>query len=919
MERDGLIETAKENTDHLVQEIEGRASIKDFLTAEDVYLNTLSTNATLLEQSVFLEHKYDIDGVVVELQSLLGISSPVNYLLFNINRGNIQPMYHLLKKHVDITAYNSNGIKSLQKASGMHICYTSGWRVSLCLVPTLQSTRYVDTDEVINYFQNVKESFSELMSNSSRQDINRPSVQKNPLHDFASFNVLPQDQAFILDLLQRALTSTPTPAHTYLMTMASKFGQKQTEPLCLQEVFDVSFISNITIHHAVSIDASAYNVHLMWSRQGVQELVNTRGTLYSALSLYDAVNFQSNLDRRRIDVSGELRRVARYPSQITFIQLYTDTPHCRVENLHPHPVSGLIACCKLLHHRTNTAMSARATKYMNTMSDNITKLNKVISCRLEVVSRLHSNQLLRHLIDPKELFDAGALKRMCERHPVFIPFYECSDDTHSFTGMFQSVGKGLLDELTELRNTYQFIGGFMNSWKAFQLELSLERLFWGRPFMPSDNLLSINLGPGTTNDNRSLTTSRGILGIGPANAAALPDSPPPLHHWTAADTQQRRIRRLFNFSDSLQACNAVTGRNLLVILLQDLHDSQHVPLHAYTGSPEDLPAGKMCTGSITQAQLVDELSIKTRFEFPFTFGRALTMLAQSGRGLESVLRAGLEELSISYFPAIKVRDASNHQRATWDKKSVWQVIQPGGEESLPAKSAALTADVLVSLETRKLTFASHLKVFRETSMPWMLPVLSRLQDRNLDREATLNICLFVTCIALFQNGIYVDYNKMGYLERDLALSQPQLRLLEILSHYTLSGINKFRVRRLHERIPFKIPKPKPPAQGRRMQPQQPVLSEPREDDIPAAVEDISTVAEVSNVERVEIRNLPANFRRPWSSRELDILHTASESSEKSNIAIYRRYAKSCLDNNLPVRSVAAVKHKLRRMQESFKD
>ena len=76
---------------------------------------------------------------------------------------------------------------------------------------------------------------------------------------------------------------------------------------------------------------------------------------------------------------------------------------------------------------------------------------------------------------------------------------------------------------------------------------------------------------------------------------------------------------------------------------------------------DDPPAGKKCTKSITQEQLVKELAIKTHFAFPFTFGHALTMLAQSGRALELVIRAGLEELSLSFFPAIKPSEGNMGQ------------------------------------------------------------------------------------------------------------------------------------------------------------------------------------------------------------------------------------------------------------------
>ena len=64
-----------------------------------MHLNVRATNATALEQTTLLEYDYDVDGVVVELDNLSGIISPINYVLLNVSKGSIQPAYHVLKKH----------------------------------------------------------------------------------------------------------------------------------------------------------------------------------------------------------------------------------------------------------------------------------------------------------------------------------------------------------------------------------------------------------------------------------------------------------------------------------------------------------------------------------------------------------------------------------------------------------------------------------------------------------------------------------------------------------------------------------------------------------------------------------------------------------------------------------------------------
>ena len=78
---------------------------------------------------------------------------------------------------------------------------------------------------------------------------------------------------------------------------------------------------------------------------------------------------------------------------------------------------------------------------------------------------------------------------------------------------------------------------------------------------------------------------------------------------------------------------------------------------------EDPPAGKIqeVHWEHYARAACQRTSNKNSFCVPFTFGHALTMLAQSGRALELVIRAGLEELSLSFFPAIKPSEGNMGQ------------------------------------------------------------------------------------------------------------------------------------------------------------------------------------------------------------------------------------------------------------------
>ena len=76
MEREPLIETAKENTRELVQDIAEHPNIDCFLKNEDVHLNVRATNATALEQTTLLE--YDFSPVIALAITQVYFPPPLN-------------------------------------------------------------------------------------------------------------------------------------------------------------------------------------------------------------------------------------------------------------------------------------------------------------------------------------------------------------------------------------------------------------------------------------------------------------------------------------------------------------------------------------------------------------------------------------------------------------------------------------------------------------------------------------------------------------------------------------------------------------------------------------------------------------------------------------------------------------------------
>ena len=609
--------------------------------------------------------------------------------------------------------------------------------------------------------------------------------------------------------------------------------------------------------------------------------------------------FRSNLDTRAIDITADLRRVAKYPSQITFLQLYSDTPHKRKETK-PHPVSGVITCCGLLHPQVTNSMRQNSRSYIENMEDNTLKLDGIISSRLEIVTKLNGINI-RPKMCASDFFEVPFLTELLKQHPMFIPFYEDIDKEYTFMDIIKGIPKYLCAELKDTLQTNEQLGGFIASWRSYQLELSLETFFWGQPMLPNDQIWCTNLGLGTFAE-RSLTWLRGILGLVESTSAALPESPPPLVHWTKSQLEQRRIKRLFTFSDCLEASNPVIGSKLLRLLVQDLYDNEQVPFHSL--KLEYPPTGGRCVGTITMEQLVTELSVTTRFNYPCTFGRACKILQAHGRSLLDVLRAGLLEVGFAYFPAFKVIDQSRHPKVSWNWKHFWNITLSQRAISLPARVALVTGDVLVNLENKKLTFARNLQPYKDNGMPWMENILSRLEKQNLSHDQLVHICTFLSSIALLQQNIYVDYNVLSRIELDLALSQKRLRQLQIQSAFLLQGINILKLWKLHEDIPIKLQLTSQPAAGRPRQWAHHHVEQPLENLVP------DSHSEDQDIQVIRTRNLPANWKRAWSPEELDLVNEAiKRQPDKTNRQCYELYTKLCTEHQIPARTFAAFKWK----------
>ena len=129
-DEEGLIKTAKANSASVSDAFARASTLKDFLGDEDARVSIHCINATKMEQELFIDKAYDIDGVVVELRSVAGIASPIFYLL--LPQSNV---YHVLKKHECLNSYSVRGLKCLLNAVGTHVAYSIGYRITVCILP----------------------------------------------------------------------------------------------------------------------------------------------------------------------------------------------------------------------------------------------------------------------------------------------------------------------------------------------------------------------------------------------------------------------------------------------------------------------------------------------------------------------------------------------------------------------------------------------------------------------------------------------------------------------------------------------------------------------------------------------------------------------------------------------------------------
>ena len=206
--------------------------------------------------------------------------------------------------------------------------------------------------------------------------------------------------------------------------------------------------------------------------------------------------------------------------------------------------------------------------------------------------------------------------------------------------------------------------------------------------------------------------------------------------------------RLFNL---IHGSIAVLGERLVYVLLKDLFevgnvygtfDEFHLKLKE-DGRPDSKL--KVVGGSTTRA-VVDSLVTAKIVKYPMVIVCLLRILQRKGADVHEALKAGLGELKLGHFPAVRVYDAQKHEGLYWNWSfGLWVILDV---ENCPCEADRmtrfLTPFVANNLESLQLCHAS---AFNNRKLPWLILCIEELMDLKLSNEDLVIMLTFITCIA----------------------------------------------------------------------------------------------------------------------------------------------------------------------------
>lgn len=247
----------------------------------------------------------------------------------------------------------------------------------------------------------------------------RDSIVKQGLTKTKKLEVLLQDLKFLLHILNEAIKhANSSDEYLQLMVTVTRFGQKQDHCLYLG-FLNREFVKGLSVHMACRITAKDKNLHLLWSRHGLDHMVGFTTRQFTALGMHEAANAQTPLECPTLDLKHPLLTVL-HQAPLRFVQLYADSPH----NSH-HPVSGSVALCGLQHPQSQASVNKAAGEYIDHVQDCCTKMVGQLSLRLEAVSYL--GDFWPVPLRAEDFFDQVALEALLETYPVVLPVMDVED------------------------------------------------------------------------------------------------------------------------------------------------------------------------------------------------------------------------------------------------------------------------------------------------------------------------------------------------------------------------------------------------------------------------------------------------------------------------------------------------------------
>ena len=860
LDQEGLFSaTAKENISEFSKYVTGVNWEEQLLTRNDpVYVRCV--NAEQAEQDKYLEFTADIDGCVVEMTDMRGISMDITHITFyEKGKTMLQRISHRLRKHIDVNQMSTSALRNFSHCLGFQVFYQNGWDCIYGLIPDETARQESITTEMItllseDHFLKLKRDFRLKLQDAARRQRFPKSMAKNNIVTFNRFRILPDEQRDILGLLQDAMDAVSPPTALRRCLFLYKFGEKREQPMDLS-CFNKELVNKVTIHIACNIHSKT-QMDLLWSTTGITQVVGNRGTITPCLSMNECGNFQSNLDGRMMDISPDLRKVFRYPERMTFIQLYADVPH-NTPTARKHPVSGSICCIPLLWQKQNEALKKDAMHYISTMMSNFMAMYQS-SCRIEAVLDL---PLTGDVLAAPDFIHRDNLASLLQKYPLLVPFQR---EEHSLMSVMKDTGRHLVKSLDALKRDFTSTGNQKATWTALQMELALEKLLVGHPLDYKAKQSAILLGTGVGYWTGSKTDILGFLAL--EDDISLPELPP-IQIWTPSQTYQNRIKKMFGYHDTVVEQKDDVASETIHRLLRDLHDKGKVVLdfpNFLNSLKGQGPITPPVVGCVTVRQLSQLLSKDRRIAYPMVFGCIRDILSQNEYIIEDTLMEGLIQCRLQFFPAIQTTD--QHRHAILDYKATykyWRVV--GHDLSTTSTSDPVLSEIVkAELQAKGLIFESKLQ---QVICPfsWIQPSLDKLnRQKTKDHDTIIRQLCYISAIVFISNGWYVDYSKLEELESTLPGRSNTLRLLEILGKIPLKQNQKFF--RLHPSIPRIISVKEAPTKGKEREETAIVTEQQQAEDDNTIIEreeDLDNF-DLQDVSEHFSQTLPANAKRGWS-------------------------------------------------------